>query len=50
MTSATVTAVLDGWNGPEREFGPIPQEERRLTVKVNSVLELTSGTHSDEGI
>jgi len=50
VTNSTVTAVLDGWNGPEREYGPIPQEERRLTVAVQAVLELTSGTHSDNSI
>src|SRR5208337_4707541 len=27
VTKSTVTAVLDGWTGSEREYGPIPQEE-----------------------
>jgi pyridoxine/pyridoxamine 5'-phosphate oxidase len=50
VTKSTVTAVLDGWTGPNREFGPIPQEERRLTVAVQAVLVLTSATHSDTSI
>jgi predicted pyridoxine 5'-phosphate oxidase superfamily flavin-nucleotide-binding protein len=50
VTNATVTAMLDGWSGPEREFGPIPQEERRLTVRVDSVMELKSGVHTDEAL
>jgi pyridoxine/pyridoxamine 5'-phosphate oxidase len=50
VTKSTVTAVLEGWTGPEREYGPIPQEERRLTLAVQAVLELTSGTHSDKSI
>ena len=40
VTNATVTATLDGWPGPEREYGPISQEERRLTIRVDAVMEL----------
>jgi hypothetical protein len=45
-----VTATLDGWTGPEREYGPIPQEERRLTIRVDAAMELKSGMHTDKVI
>ena len=48
VTNATVTATLDSWPGPEREYGPIPQEERRLTIRVQAAMELKSGTHTDK--
>jgi predicted pyridoxine 5'-phosphate oxidase superfamily flavin-nucleotide-binding protein len=50
VTNATVTATADGWPGPEREYGPIPQEERRLTIRVNCAMELKSGTHTDKAL
>jgi predicted pyridoxine 5'-phosphate oxidase superfamily flavin-nucleotide-binding protein len=48
VTNATVTATLDSWPGPEREYGPISQEERRLIIRVDGVMELKSGTHTDK--
>jgi predicted pyridoxine 5'-phosphate oxidase superfamily flavin-nucleotide-binding protein len=50
VTSSTVTAMLDGWSGPEREYGPIPQEERRLTVRVDAAMEFKSGVHTDKAL
>jgi predicted pyridoxine 5'-phosphate oxidase superfamily flavin-nucleotide-binding protein len=50
VTNATVTATLDGWPGPEREYGPISQEERRLTIRVDAAMELKSGTHTDTAL
>jgi len=50
VTNATVTATLDGWPGPEREYGPIPQEERRLTLRVDAAMELKSGAHTDKAL
>jgi len=50
VTNATVTATLDNWPGPGREYGPIPQEERRLTIRVDAAMELKSGMHTDQAI
>jgi len=50
VTNATVTATLDHWPGPERDYGPIPQEERRLTIRVDAAMELQSGMHTDKAI
>ena len=50
VTNATVTATLDGWAGPEREYGPIPQEERRLTVRVDAAMEFKAGAHTDKAL
>ncbi|MGO8702488.1 MAG: pyridoxamine 5'-phosphate oxidase family protein [Candidatus Brocadiia bacterium] len=48
VTNATVTATLDHWPGPERDYGPISQEERRLTIRVLAAMELKAGTHTDK--
>ena len=50
VTNATVTATLDQWPGPERDYGPISQEERRLTMRVESAMELKSGAHTDRAL
>jgi len=50
VTNATVTATVDSWPGPEREYGPISQEERRLTIRVEAVMELKSGMHTDKAL
>jgi len=48
VTNATVTATLDQWPGPERDYGPISQEERRLTIRVLAAMELKAGMHTDK--
>ncbi len=50
VTNATVTATLDQWPGPERDYGPISQEERRLTIRVLAAMELKSDMHTDKAV
>ncbi|HHT9125576.1 MAG TPA: pyridoxamine 5'-phosphate oxidase family protein [Candidatus Brocadiia bacterium] len=51
VMSKEVEAVLDGY-APAVEKGEaqFPQEEFKLKIKVNEVLELHSGVHSDKNI
>jgi hypothetical protein len=51
VISKEVEAVLDGYApSVEKAESPLPQEEFKLKIKVNEVLELHSGVHSDKNI
>ncbi len=50
VTGQTVTAVIDGWAGKSLDNSGMPQEQRRFVVRVDAILELKSGVHSDESI
>lgn len=49
VVGSAVTAVIDGWEGQDPQ-NSLPQEERKLTIRVDSILELKSGQHSDESL
>ncbi len=51
VISKEVEAVLDGYApSVEKPESPFPQEEFKLKIKINEVLELHGGVHSDKNI
>jgi hypothetical protein len=40
-------AMMDGYAGPAAEAAPLPQEERRLTLRVEHILHFSLAPHSD---
>ncbi|WP_243375302.1 pyridoxamine 5'-phosphate oxidase family protein [Geotalea sp. SG265] len=47
VESAADTAIMDGFTG-EEEDSAIPQVQYRLIIRVEKVMEFTSGMHSDQ--
>lgn len=50
VEDSVVAAVMNGFSGDARHFADIPQEERKLTVRVDAVLEFHATLHSDESL
>lgn len=50
VIASEIAAVQDGWLGEAQEKAPLPQEEREFTVRVDAVLEFTSGVHTDKSL
>lgn len=50
VSDSSIVAVVDGWSGDERSASAAPQEERKLTVKVEQIMEFKTGVHTDDPV